>query len=207
MIFRKLYQPLIFVLLIAVLNCAKEQADIDAASSASETYVVDPYMILPPRSESYKVIGVVDGLKEFVVQYDKNLFRGGEPYSNNAVTELKKMGVTSIICITPSEVGRFRSNLYGFNLVEIPFASTTGPSPIVLNKFFQAVANQDEIFYLHAHGGAHRAGIIAMAYRIYRQHWETQDAIAEFELLGGSVLESGVMIQNVLAYKNNQGDL
>ncbi len=199
---------LIPVLILVFINCSKQEQSSDATTSASDTYVVDPNMILPPPSDSYKVVGIVDGLKEFVVQYDEHLFRGGEPYSNDAVTEFKKLGITTLLCITPSDVGRFRSNLYGFNLVEIPFASTTGPSPAVLDRFFQAVAHKNEKFYLHAYGGANRAGVIGLAYRIYAQNWSPEDAIAEFEKLGGSVIEASLMIQHVLNYKSNlQGEL
>lgn len=200
-----LFSTLLF--LTSVLTCSKNEPESDATTSASTTYVADPNMPLPPQSDAYTVLGVVNGLKEFVVQYDENLFRGGEPYSNDAVTEFKKMGITTILCITPSEVSRFRANLYGFKLVELPFASSTGPSATILNRFFQAISHQNEKFYLHAEGSTYRAGILGMAYRIYVQNWKPEKAINEFAQLGGNVAESESMIQHVLTYKNQAGDL
>jgi len=196
------------IILLSIFSyCKKDEATTDAESSASEPYIVDPNMVLPPPAESYTVLGLVNGLKEFVVKYDDKLYRGGEPYSNDAVTQFRNLGITTIITITPSEVGRFRCNLYGFDLVEIPFASNTGPSAVVIKKFLNAL-NGEGKFYLHAEGGQHRAGIMGLAYRIYVQNWDPEQAVAEFIKLGGNRQEDDAMIQHVLDYRKTwQGEL
>lgn len=140
---------------------------------------------LPPDSDMYGVVGVVDGLKKFVVNYDQRLYRGGNPYSEQAFEFFKQKGIATIISVTPDDRERGLARKYGLTLVEIPFNRWPGPTAADFGKFIYTIKNGRGPFYLHCRGGAHRAGALGVVYRMHVLNWSYQKALVEFSLLGG----------------------
>ena len=46
---------------------------------------------LPEPGETYEVVGTVQGLNKFVVRYDDNFIRGGEPIAKEGMETLKEI--------------------------------------------------------------------------------------------------------------------
>jgi protein tyrosine phosphatase (PTP) superfamily phosphohydrolase (DUF442 family) len=155
-------------------------------------------VVLPPDGDTYQVLGIADGLKNYVVQYDDTLYRGGEPFAASAAAPLKKYGIRTIISITPTDHERDFCRQNDFNLIEIPFEKTTGLSPADLQQYLQTLKTTDGPFYVHCHGGAHRGGILGVAYRVYVQNWPLDKALAEYSRLGGDLLDGNTMIESLL---------
>ena len=152
---------------------------------------------LPPDSAMYKVIGVVDGIDMFVVQYDQRLFRGGDPYSAQAFEFFKQRGIATIISVTPDDRERDLTRRYGMTLVEIPFDRLVGPTPGDLEKFIDTIKKGQGPFFLHCRSGARRAGALGVAYRMHFLKWPYENALVEFSLLGGRFKDDHGMLTRV----------
>ena len=176
--------------------------NVDAISTATKKYDSSTIQ-LPEESSNYKILGIIDGLKNYVVQYNPKLFRGGEPYSENAAIELKKLGVDKILSITANEKEQSFAEKHGFQLLDITFDNNNGPSESIISKFLKTANDTENPIYIHCYGGTHRAGILGMAYRIYIEKWEIEDAIMEYEKLGGNRIEDFDMIQKIIEYNYN----
>lgn len=68
--------------------------------------------VLPPAAETYEVIGILPGLKNYVIRYSDILYRGGAPQSEAAAESLRKLSIRTVISIMPtSEERAFCKNL------------------------------------------------------------------------------------------------
>ena len=155
-------------------------------------------VVLPPKVGDYEVLGVTEGLKNFVVKYDQKFYRGGEPVSDAAAESLKARGIKTIISITPNDHERTFCRKHGLTLVEIPFSKPTGPSPVDLARFYETVKTGSGPFYVHCHGGTHRGGVLGVAYRTGVLGWSKDKALIEFGRLGGDLLVDHSMLEAVL---------
>lgn len=158
-------------------------------------------MILPPEADTYTVLGVRKGLKKFMVKYDDQVYRGGDPYSNDAAVTLREAGIRTIISITPTDREREFCKQHGFELVEIPFTHEMGPLPGDLHRFLGAIRAGKGAFYVHCHGGTHRGGVLGVAYRVMVLKWSYEKALVEFGRLGGDLLADHVMLEAVRKVK------
>lgn len=193
------------VLVTAVLLASWHEAhspEPDAVSGASSK--PGKAAMFPPLNDDYELIGIVDGLKSFAVKYDDVLYRGGAPYNQIAARTLKKYGIKTIISITPNEHEREMCSEHGFELIEMEFMNSPGPSPENLRIYLDTVRNGNGAFYVHCHGGTHRAGILGMAYRMHVQNWPFERAVIEYGRLGGSLLEDHEMIEVVKSYRKKE---
>ena len=153
--------------------------------------------VLPPKAATYEVVGVVDGLKKYVVKYDDSFYRGGEPFADSAVQSLKEYGIRTIISITPTEDERALCLEHGFTLVEIPFKKTAGLSSEDLQRYLKTIRTGASPFYVHCHGGTHRGGVLGVAYRLHIQGWPYEKALVEHGRLGGDLLADHIMLESV----------
>ena len=151
---------------------------------------------MPPESADYKVF-TVDGVKNYIVKYDDKMYRGGEIQTEAGAKALKDRGIKTIVSITPTDEERAMAKKFGFKLVEMEFTKTTGVSADQLKAYLDMVHNEDGPFYVHCHGGNHRAGILAAAYRIHEKKWPKDKALLEFGYLGGSLKNDYVMIASI----------
>ncbi len=192
---------LIFMtLLITTTSCRSPLGTkTDAVTGATPTYK-HKKTVLPPQTGAYEVIGTADGLKNYVIKYDDNLYRGGEPFADSAVASLKKYGIRTIISITPTDHERNFCKRNGFTLVEIPFEKTTGVSPSDLKRYLDVIKTKAEPFYVHCHGGTHRGGVLGVAYRVHIQNWPYEKALVEHGRLGGDLLADHIMLESVKSF-------
>ncbi len=157
--------------------------------------------MLPPKGYDYEVLGVKDGLKSWAVKYDGVLLRGGEIHADSAAAAFKDWGVKTVISIVPGDKERDFCKRHNLALVEIPFAKTKGPSAADLKLFLDTVRKGAGAFYVHCVGGAHRGGILGVAYRVHVLQWPYERALVEFGRLGGSLKDDHAMLEAVRQFK------
>ena len=184
--------------MLALLTCGscKYMTGTDAITKATPKYKQGEGM-LPPAVGQYKVLGVHKGLKKYVVQYDNNIFRGGEIYHDSAAKTLKGWGIKTIVSITPTDDERKFCKKYGFELVEVPFDKSTGPSNAALSLFIKTVKTGSVPLYIHCIGGTHRASVLGVAYRVHVLGWPYEKALIEHGRLGGDLLADHIMLEAV----------
>jgi hypothetical protein len=178
-----------------VTSCTFNSSDVDAVTGASRNHAREVGQV-PPDAASYEVIGVVDGLKGFVAQYDERFYRGDEPFPDPAGKFLKSRNIRTIISIMPSEHERGFCGKHGFALVEIPFEKTDGLSPDGLKTYQQALKEGAGPFYVHCHGGTHRGGVLGAAYRVHAG-LGFRKGIGGHGRLGGDLLGDHVMLESI----------
>lgn len=153
--------------------------------------------VLPPKSDTYQVVGWVRGLKGYVVRYDERLYRGGQITRRAGIAALKEWGIRTIISITPSEAERALAREGGLRLVEVPFDRKKGVSRAGLAGFLAAIREGPGPFYLHCKSGCQRAGVLAVAYRVHVQGWDFDKAAAEYGRLGGDLMRDDHLLASV----------
>ena len=190
-------RSLVFVAAIAAIGFAavscKENDRADAVTKASEA---NDATQLPPVGETYEVIGFVTGLNGYVIKYDDVFYRGGDIASDEGAKVLKEKGIKTIVSVTPTDLERLLAKKYGMELVEVLFEKTGVPAE-ALESYVKKIKAGEGPFYVHCHGGSHRAGTLAAAYRIHKQGWEFDKAIIEFGRLGGSLKDDHALLESI----------
>mgnify|MGYP000377393144 CR=1 FL=1 len=203
----KFYKMLLAVVLIFPLwsiSCKtleKQPQPSDAVSGATPHYAGGDRGALPPTAGEYTVLGVREGIKAWVIQYDEKLLRGGEFFDDSAAKALAEWGVKTVISISPNNKERAFCRKHSLELVEIPFDKKNGPSKADIQKFLNTIKQGKAPFYLHCIGGTHRAGVLGVAYRIHRLGWAPEKALVEFGRLGGNLKDDHTMLESVLQFK------
>lgn len=172
-----------------------ETVTVNAVSGASPAQEESP----PEEDPFYDVLGNVEGINGFVIKYTDNLYRGGTLKDSAGFQYLRKYGITTVVSITPDDKERKLCETYGLKLVELPFEKKKHVPEGVLSEFIAEMRMANGGVYVHCHGGAHRAGILAAAYRIHRNNWPAEKAILEFSKLGGDLTEDNLMVQSILS--------
>lgn len=148
---------------------------------------------LPPKGDTYTIVGYQKGIRFYIVKYTDNLYRGGDILSAEGAQTLKDLGVKTVVSVTPTAKERTLAREYGFTLVEIPF-SFTSATESHLDRFLTAVDTQPGPIYVHGFGGTVRAGILPAHYRIHRQGWTYDQAMAEYRRLGANFWDSLALV-------------
>jgi len=156
-----------------------------------------PTIPLPPKGDTYEVIGQIRDMKMFVVKYDKQFYRGGEPVTKEAVKLIGDMGIKTIISVCPTDAERMWSRQLGIKLIEIPLDEQSPVPPEALRAYLAALDECEAPFYVHGFGGTHRGGVLGAAYRIHKQRWEFDKAAREFDVLGGDLKRDARMLESV----------
>ena len=149
---------------------------------------------LPPASDTYTVIGEVDGLNNFVVKYSEKLYRGGYIKNEKGIGALKKWGVGTIITVTPTDEERQLAKDAGLKLVELPIKKAEPISAETIEAFLSAVKAEPKVVYVHCIGGTHRAAALSACYRIKAEGWTYDKAAIEYDRLGGDLDTDAKMI-------------
>jgi len=161
-------------------NDQPDSSQVDAWTSATKKV----YDSIDQADTNYKVIGKIDGVNGYVVRYDPLLYRGGEIVNRKGMSNLSRMGIKTIISLSTTDLERRLARQYNIALVEMDFGYELLPKEQV--EFFRKVVREkDGPFYVHCHGGTHRAGILGSIYRIDKQGWACERALVEFHRLGG----------------------
>lgn len=189
-------------------KCACRDNSRHATAPVAQSYAT-PYkdvaaVKLPEPGESYKVIGQVPGLKNFVVQYDDQFYRGGELLSIEGMENLKKWGIRTIFSVTPTDLERLLAERYGIKLIELNFDKKQGIPDTVLKKYLSELKTGNGPFYVHCHGGTHRGGALGTAYRVLINGWDIKKAMDEYKALGGNpTLDDKAMMDSIKEFKEN----
>ena len=167
----------------------------DAVSQAS--HVSASKSVLPPEADTYEVLGWQDGMAGYAVKYDEKFYRGGMITGKAGMEALKKWGVKTIVSVTPTDDERKFSKLNGMTLVEVPFGKDPGVTPEVRETFLRAVRTGEGPFYVHCHGGSHRAGTLGALYRMEVEGWDFDKAAVEFGRLGGDLKTDHALLESI----------
>ncbi len=167
-------------------------APVDAVSEATAAYTIDATTQATPSPDEI-VEGVLTGP---IVHYDDALIRGGEPHGHPGMLALRELGVHVIISILDEPEDLQPAADVGIARYQIPFAKTALDAA-TLDRFMELMVAAEaggSRVYLHCHGGKHRAGALAMAWRLRAQGWSVEDAQAEFLANGGDMATDAAMI-------------
>jgi len=181
--------------LIELAEFYRRQDPPDAVSRA--TYPAEADVTLPPRGETYKLIGRQVGFLNFVVRYDDRLYRGGQLVSDGGIKTLRKWGVRTILSVTPDDSERKYVAAAGLKLVELPLDKQKPVPKQTLRKFLDTIEAERGRFYLHSLSGCRRAGALAAAYRIHVGGWEFDKAVFEFGRLGGCLKDDHKLLESI----------
>jgi protein tyrosine/serine phosphatase len=116
------------------------------------------------------------------------LFRGAQP-SLQGLTELKKLGVTTIVDLRGNRgpVARERGAVesLGMRFVDLPVNGGSPPTNSQVAEFLRLLQDDpNERVFVHCYFGADRSGVMVAAYRIAQQNWTADQAMAEMHSFG-----------------------
>jgi protein tyrosine phosphatase (PTP) superfamily phosphohydrolase (DUF442 family) len=185
----KQMKKIIILLITAVaFSCsgkAAKQTNADTVTAATG-HSPASYKHLPSSSKWYKVIGHVKGLAGYVVKYSDDFYRGGDIKSEEGMKALVSHGIKTVVAVTPTALERNLCTKYNVSLVELPY-STNGLSPAQVETYIQTFEVRPGPYYIHCHGGSHRAGVLGAGYRHHILKWSQEKALVEFGRLGGDL--------------------
>jgi protein tyrosine/serine phosphatase len=119
------------------------------------------------------------GLPNFFRVSD-TLYRGAQP-TKEGFSELKQMGIKTIVNLREYHTDQRFINGMGFNYFQIPTA-TSKPIKDQYQRFLDIVSNPDlQPVFVHCQHGADRTGTAVALYRITVQKWNTEEAIRELQ--------------------------
>jgi tyrosine-protein phosphatase SIW14 len=124
------------------------------------------------------------GLPNFGI-VSPQLYRGGQP-KDTGFAELKRLGVDIVVNLRheTGQVARERApvNAHGMRYVSIPWHGRDTPSAEQVAQFLKLLHdNADRRVFVHCRRGAERTGVFVASYRIAREHWTPEQALAEME--------------------------
>jgi protein tyrosine/serine phosphatase len=121
----------------------------------------------------------------------ERLFRGAQPDLND-LTELKKLGITTIIDLRAEsaevrEQERARAEAIVMRFLSIPVGYFSNPSSAQIAQFFSLLRQSpSEKIFVHCRYGRDRTGVFIAAYRMAFDHWTANQAISEMDAFGFS---------------------
>jgi protein tyrosine/serine phosphatase len=127
------------------------------------------------------------GLPNFGVVSDQ-LYRGAQP-SDSAFARLKALGIAIVVNLRheSGRIARERTlveNL-GMRYVSIPWRGHDDPKTEQVAQFLRLLRdNPGRRVFVHCQRGAERTGVMVACYRISREQWAPERALAEMEAFG-----------------------
>lgn len=156
---------------------------------------------LPEENDTYEIIGYRKGLKGFTVKYSDDLYRGGNLLSLEGGKLLQKLGVKTVISVTPDETVKTISNSLNLKTIDL-FYDYGKLTDSITNEFLSIIDNEEPPFYIHCYSGKQRAGLLCAIYRLHKDNWSFENAEKEYEQLGGKVQEDhGLFVQAEIVVK------
>ena len=178
-LFSGLCKTFLAVCLVAVATCdahAQTTADASAPHALARASFGAP-------AEKLKLAGVPNAGK-----VSETLLRGAQP-SGQGLTELKKLGVTTIIDLRresgPVAWERAQAESLGMHFVSIPVRGWSAPDNAQVAQFLKVVQQDPtQKVFVHCHYGEDRTGVMVATYRIAQQNWAPEQAAAEMNSFG-----------------------
>jgi protein tyrosine phosphatase (PTP) superfamily phosphohydrolase (DUF442 family) len=124
------------------------------------------------------------GLPNFGI-VSPQLYRGGQP-KDTGFAELKRLGVDIVVNLRheTGQIARERAlvNAQGMGYVSIPWHGRQTPSTEQVVAFLKLLHDTaGRKVFVHCRRGAERTGVFVACYRIAREHWTPEQALAEME--------------------------
>jgi tyrosine-protein phosphatase SIW14 len=108
-------------------------------------------------------------------------YRGAQP-NDRGFADLAKIGVKTVIDLTAEDHGNEQAIVEraGMKFYRIPLTTSAPPSDSAINTFMKLVTNPaNQPVFVHCQGGRHRTGVMTAVYRITRDKWTPDQAVAE----------------------------
>lgn len=133
--------------------------------------------------EKLKLAGLPNGGRINV-----SLYRGAQPHPNG-LTELKKMGITTIVDLRSEdpvrrESERQQAESLGIHFISIPVSGWTAPGNEQVAQFLSLFRDPKERVFVHCRFGDDRTGVFVATYRMAYEGWPAQQAINEMYFFG-----------------------
>jgi protein tyrosine/serine phosphatase len=127
------------------------------------------------------------GLPNFGVVSDQ-LYRGAQP-DERGFAELARRGISVVVNFRNerSTIERERALVesMGMEYVSIPWRGQDDPHPDQVARFLRLLAdNPQRKVFVHCRRGAERTGVMVACYRMNRERWTADRALAEMEAFG-----------------------
>jgi protein tyrosine/serine phosphatase len=110
------------------------------------------------------------------------LYRGSRP-NEQGFSALKKLGVGTVVNLEGFWANgneRREVESLGMRYVNIPLGGWSTPSPAAVAQFLELVRdNADQKIFVHCRFGDDRTGVMIATYRMWRQNWTPEQALAE----------------------------
>jgi protein tyrosine/serine phosphatase len=124
------------------------------------------------------------GLPHFAV-VSSQLYRGAQP-EDAGFAELKKLGIDIVVNLRheADRIARERTlvEAQGMRYVSIPWRGKQDPKTEQMAQFLGLLRdNPDRKVFVHCQRGAERTGVMVACYRMSREHWTSDQALAEME--------------------------
>jgi protein tyrosine phosphatase (PTP) superfamily phosphohydrolase (DUF442 family) len=129
------------------------------------------------------------------------LFRSTEPPNLKAYKFYRQRGITTIIDLRAGESAiaeKAKAESLGFRYENIPLHFNSSPREYLEaeRKFFSIIDDPSSgKVVVHCRHGKDRTGLMTALYRVERQGWTADEAIAEWKTLGGYESDWGLDIQ------------
>lgn len=145
---------------------------------------------LPGRAQTPSIAGIPN-----FHQVTERIYRGGQP-ETAAWTQLASLGVKTVVdlrrAVEHSVSGESLAVVAaGMRYVNFPMDGFATPNAEQLGVPLRVLDADDKVF-VHCKLGCDRTGTVIAAYRISRQGWENQKALAEARSLGLHWYENGM---------------
>lgn len=131
-----------------------------------------------PRPTTWAQPQSADGLPN-LHQVSKDLYRSAQPKPSSELDAARLLGVKTVINLRPSSRAANAAGGSNPEVINIP-VHTGSPSYQQVQRFFDLIDDPTKTpILLHCYHGADRTGAFTALYRINRQGWTQEQAIAE----------------------------
>ena len=127
------------------------------------------------------------------------LYRSGQLTAEELTAEIRSRGIKTVINLgSRTDWDTAVCEAEGVELIDLPVGDVwcvcgvaapghdvVPPAPYDISPFWEAIDNPEKSpVLIHCWGGIHRTGVLTGIYRIERQGWSADDALAEMRLFG-----------------------
>jgi protein tyrosine/serine phosphatase len=135
--------------------------------------------------------------------FDKKVYRGAQP-SQNGLQYLSELGVKTIINLRePGDSAPYEPlncARLGVGYINVPMNGMSAPTVEQIRKVIQAIDLSPGPVFIHCEHGCDRTGTACACWRIVREGWPNDRALAEAVIYGMSPFETG-MKRFILGYR------